>query len=587
MKYLISQLLQRQSPGKGRMNLVMLGQFLLLLVALVIVFSVVFHLLMLYEGRYYSWFSGVYWALTVMSTLGFGDITFHSDLGRAFSVVVLLTGMVFLLVMLPFTFIEFFYSPWVKAQQELRAPSKVAEDVRGHVVLTNNDPVSLALIERLNKAGVPHVLVCPGSDEALALHDAGINAVRADLRQPGGFENLGLDRAAMLVATGTDIANTNIVFCARRRFPGLLIAATANSADSVDVLGLAGCNHVVEPAKLLGEALARRVLASDAQAHPVGQFNTLRLAEAVAAGTPFEGKTLRESRLREITGLTLAGIWERGKFRLPRPEDVIHPSSVLVLAGTQKQLDRYNELMCIYHRLPGRAIVIGAGRVGRAAARDLEAAEVDYVVVDSNPARTLPERFVLGSAADYTTLKKAGIEDSPAVIITTRDDETNIYLTIYCRKLRPDLQIISRATFEENAARLHEAGADFVMSYASMGANLLFNLLQKDCLLMAAEGLNVFRVALPEALIGVSLKDSGLRERAGCSLLAVNRQGQAITDYAADFLFQEGDELLLIGGMDAPSAFDAAYKKQGLPSRNGLRYLWARGPGWIFGRSPL
>jgi len=39
-----------------------------------------------------------------MSTLGFGDITFSSDLGRIFSLIVLLTGIVYLLVMLPFTF---------------------------------------------------------------------------------------------------------------------------------------------------------------------------------------------------------------------------------------------------------------------------------------------------------------------------------------------------------------------------------------------------------------------------------------------------------------------------------------------------
>jgi transaldolase / glucose-6-phosphate isomerase len=36
------------------------------------------------EGREHSWITGVYWTLTVMSTLGFGDITFETDLGRLF-----------------------------------------------------------------------------------------------------------------------------------------------------------------------------------------------------------------------------------------------------------------------------------------------------------------------------------------------------------------------------------------------------------------------------------------------------------------------------------------------------------------------
>lgn len=61
-----------------------------------------------------------------MSTLGFGDITFESDLGQAFSIVVIISGVVFLLILFPFTFIEFFYAPWLKAQAEARTPASPA-----------------------------------------------------------------------------------------------------------------------------------------------------------------------------------------------------------------------------------------------------------------------------------------------------------------------------------------------------------------------------------------------------------------------------------------------------------------------------
>jgi voltage-gated potassium channel len=77
---------------------------------------------MLYaEGRYHSWITGVYWTLTVMTTLGFGDITFASDIGRFFSIIVLLSGIVLLLILLPFMFIRLFYAPWLEAQ--VRFPS--------------------------------------------------------------------------------------------------------------------------------------------------------------------------------------------------------------------------------------------------------------------------------------------------------------------------------------------------------------------------------------------------------------------------------------------------------------------------------
>ena len=65
--------------------------------------------------------------------------------------------------------------------------------------------------------------------------------------------------------------------------------------------------------------------------------------------------------------------------------------------------------------------------------------------MESNPARIRDQAiYVEGSAADYETLERAGIDHALAIVITTHDDDMNVYLTIYCRRLRPDIQIISR-----------------------------------------------------------------------------------------------------------------------------------------------
>ncbi|NNL86036.1 MAG: two pore domain potassium channel family protein, partial [Myxococcales bacterium] len=121
MKTLPSQLptlLRRAATADraGRHGIFALVRFLAVLAALVAVYSVVFHWLMAREGQDFSWVTGIYWTLTVMSTLGFGDITFHTDIGRAFSMVVLFTGVILLLIVLPFAFIRSFYAPWLEAQ---------------------------------------------------------------------------------------------------------------------------------------------------------------------------------------------------------------------------------------------------------------------------------------------------------------------------------------------------------------------------------------------------------------------------------------------------------------------------------------
>jgi voltage-gated potassium channel len=109
-----------------RLMVILLAAF----VALVAIFSTAFHELMETEGRRYSWATAVYWTLVTMTTLGFGDITFESDAGRLFSVVVLLSGTLFLLVLLPFTFIQFVWVPWMTQREAQRAPRSLREDRR-------------------------------------------------------------------------------------------------------------------------------------------------------------------------------------------------------------------------------------------------------------------------------------------------------------------------------------------------------------------------------------------------------------------------------------------------------------------------
>jgi voltage-gated potassium channel len=158
---------------QARRNARILGALLLLLVVIVGLYSTIFHALMDREGQDYSWPTAVYWTLVTMSTLGFGDITFESDLGRTFSVVVLLSGSAFILVLLPFTFIQFIFVPWMDARQQARAPRRLPADLVGHVLLTGVGPIEDSLIRRLDRAGTPYAALVAELDEALRLHDRG------------------------------------------------------------------------------------------------------------------------------------------------------------------------------------------------------------------------------------------------------------------------------------------------------------------------------------------------------------------------------------------------------------------------------
>lgn len=531
-------------------------QFIAVLTIMVTAYSVLFHYIMAWEGRDFSWVTGFYWTLTVMSTLGFGDITFHSDLGRIFSIVVLLSGVLFLLILLPFTFIQFFYAPWMEAQSAARAPRQLDEEVSRHVIITFYGPVTSTLIKKLNQFNYPYVVLVPDVQEALTLSDQDVKVVVGELDDPETYRKIRVESASMVVTTRTDVVNTNVVATVRGVSETVPIIATARDPASIDILMLAGSTHVLRLDESMGQSLARRTTGGDAMTHTIGEFDSLLIAEANVAGTPLIGKTLRESRLRAITGLTVLGAWERGQFRKASPDMRITTSTVLVLAGSQNELRNYDELFCIYHTNNEPVVIIGGGRVGRATGRALEKRGIDYRIIEKIPERVIDNgKYITGNAADLEVLERGGITKAPAAIITTHDDDTNVYLVIYCRRLRPDIQIISRATLERNIQTLHRAGADFVMSYASMGTNTIFNLLDRGDILMVAEGLDVFKVTLPSSLAGKTLATSRIREETGCSVVAIVSDSGLQTNLDPHKPLVAGTEIIVIGNSEEESRF--------------------------------
>jgi len=557
MKFIASQLAYFLQNRKAKTNIGKLIRFLIALSLLISVYSVIFHFLMAYEGQEFSWLTGFYWTLTVMSTLGFGDITFTSDLGRAFSIVVLMSGIVFLLVLLPFTFIQFFYAPWIEAQNRNRAPRELPAQLKQHVLITNYDAVTKALIDKLISYGYDYAIIVNELQAALALNDQGLKVMLGDLDDPKTYENARLKQASMLVATGNDQVNTNVVFTAREISSSIPIVSIANSPDSVDILKLAGSDQVIQLGIMMGQSLARRTLGGNARVHLIGRFDQLVIGEAPATGTPLVGKTLAQSRLREIIGVNVIGVWERGHFKSAFPDILITDVSVLVLAGSVAQLREYDDYFGIYNVKDGPVIIVGAGKVGRATAKSLDDRHIDYRVVEKNPSMgSLCKNVLLGDAADREVLEKAGLSKAHTVIITTHDDDMNIYLTLYCRKLRPDLHIISRSTLDRNVSTLHRAGADMVMSYASMGANSIFNILERDEVLMIAEGLNVFRMSTPRFLHGKTIRECDIRNKTGCSVVAIQIDKQTKINPDPDTTFQADSEVVLIGSYQAERAFN-------------------------------
>ncbi len=552
-----------------------LVRLLLVLLFAVVAFSAGFQVIMTLEGREYTWVSSAYWTVVTMTTLGFGDIVFVSDLGRLYSVVVLLTGAILILVLLPFTFIQLAYLPLREAAQHAKTPRELPEDLHGHVLLTGREPLEELLMHRAEVAGIPYALIVEDVQQAVMLSDQGYRVLVGDLDDPATYRAARAEQAALLVTARSDQMNTNIAFTVREVSDRTTVVATADSNDSVDVLELAGCDRVIQLGQLLGQALARRVLAPTARCTTISSFGDLVIAEASAAGTQLVDQTLEDLDLTARFGVSVVGLWDRGQFQLAHPHTRIEASSILLLTGQPEQLDAYDQAMTdpadagqqATSREPELVVILGGGRVGRSLAADLTDANVDYRIVDRLPERIehLPHHIV-GDAADREILRDAGLDHASAIAITTHDDDTNVYLTLYCRKLRPEIEILTRVNNDKNLSTLHRAGADVVLSYASTGAMEAWNALREHSTLLLAEGLIVFKTPVPHELAHRTLREADLPGTTGCTVIAITTNGDSRTDTGPTTPLPPGAELILIGDPAAEERYLTRYIAERPPS---------------------
>lgn len=568
MKTIGSQLAALAAGGANvRRQLAPFFRYIVFLLAVVLVYGWLFHVIMAWEGQEHSWFTGVYWTLTVMSTLGFGDITFHTDLGRAFSTLVMLTGVILLLIILPFLFIRFVYAPWLEQRSRARVSELrvVPAHVSGHVLICADDPIAKGLIRRLSLSGVPAYLIEPDPERAMLLKDANVPVVTGEVDAVETYRAAGADRAKLVLANASDTVNSNIVLTVRELSETVAIAAVAEVEDSIDVLELSGATHVLPLKQRLGEHLANRVSAGSARANVIGQFHDLQLVEFPVHNTPLQNRTVRDTRLREFTGVSVVGVWRKGRLLPIQPDLELTPMCVPVAVGTPAQVQELNEVLAIYDANPNPVLVIGGGKVGRSAARALKSRGIPVHIVERKAELEakiagIPDKVFIGDAADRHVLDEAGIANAPSILLTTHDDAMNVYLSVYCRRLNPEARILTRVTHERNIEAIHRAGSDFVLSYAAFGVQTVVSIVRGRELVVLGEGVNLFYIPLPRSLEDRTLTDAAIAARTGLNVIALQRNGEVETELGRGVLLPAGAELVALGSTEQREQFRTIFE---------------------------
>lgn len=446
--------------------------------------------------------------------------------------------------------IDIFGAPLVDERHEERLMHALP-DVENAVVIYNYGPEVDSLMVEFDSRGLPTLVIEEDEIVARRLCARGIRVVHSSLAE----ENLDLrplTKARALVLNGKDEDNAMLAMSTRELgFHGPIVALVDNPNRRAP-MQLAGATAAFTPNHVLAAAVAVRASARIGPRitgiQPLGHL--LEVAEVrIHDKSPLTNRTCEES-IHARTGAHIVAQWvDEGLQSPPAADQLLHPGMILVAAGSPDSIKRLSEIVRPITS-EGTIVVIGFGDVGSKLVEMLKDAKEEVCVIN---ATAEPGVDVVGDVLDTKVLESAAVATARVVILACESDSATLLAATVARDYAPDVPIIACATLEENVGRIQLAGADFAISVSQVAGQLLAHHILGE---MVSQQAHIKLVKLKAGrLKGRHPLKSRIRERSGCTVIAVERAGKIIMDIPASFVLTEEDAIYVCGMVDAFERF--------------------------------
>jgi len=521
------------------------------LVLLVIIYTVVYNLAMArLEGVNQSIFASFEFVVQTMTTTGYGQDSglWSHPLMYVFVALAQISGIGIGFFTLRLIIIPLFTGAEVDLDNRLTPK-------RDHVVICEYRRDSAVLLDELGELDIDYVLISSSEENARALSDEGYSVIHGSPQDASAFERASIDTARAVITDAGD-ANVNTILTVRTVRPGIDIIALTDDSDMREVLLDTGATTVLSPHGVLGHRLAEKAIStfSSELTDTIDLGSDIEVTELpVHHGSRLIGTRIRDSNIREETGANVIGAWIDGELQLPPdPDAVIRPNTVLLVSGAHEALEAFSDFTRpATLRQHERIIVAGFGEVGRAARSVVSEAGIDVVTIDVQDREGVD---IVGDASSEEVLHEAGVETAGAVIVGLPDDSASLLTTVLARSLNPDIEILVRVSDTDATRKALSAGGDYVLSVPRVSARMVARELRDEDVLAPASQIRLIRVPA-DPLAGSTLAESGIYERTGCRVIAVEDDAGLSSTVDPDRQFTGDERITLVGPDEAIQRF--------------------------------
>jgi Trk K+ transport system NAD-binding subunit len=425
-----------------------------------------------------------------------------------------------------------------------------------HVIICEYRRDSAVLLDELRELGIDYVLISSSEENARELSDQGYSAIYGSPQDAEAFERASIDSATAVITDAGD-ANVNTILTVRSVRSDVEVIALTDDSDLRDVLLETGADSVLSPHGVLGHRLAEKAVSSF----------TADVTDTIDLGADIEvtempvhqesglvGVRIRNSNIRERTGVNIIGAWIDGELQLPPdPDAVIRSNTVLLVSGRHGALEEMSDFIrpARTARDHEQIIIVGMGEVGRAAYSVISEAGIDTVTIDIDDHDLVD---IVADAGSKKTLQEAEIENAGAIIIGLPDDSKSLLTTVLARSLDPSIEVLTRVTDTDATGKALSAGADYVLSVPRVSARMIAKELRDEDVLEPASQIRLIRVST-NAFAGSTLAESGIYEKTGCRVITVADESGLSSNPDPHREFTGDEQMTIVGSDEAIQQF--------------------------------
>ncbi len=292
----------------------------------------------------------LYMTIITLATVGYKEVHNLTPAGKAFTIILIIFG-----VSIVFWAVASLFETIVSEQLwhtllRRRMESKIS-GFRDHFIICGFGRMGQEISRVFRSSNVPYAVIEINPEQLPKLVEGGIPFIEGNASDDKVLTAAGIKQARGLVTVAaTDEENVFITLTARGLNPDLFIVARSIREENEDKLKRAGANRVMSPYITGGRRMAFAALrphvlefldATIHADHVVFELDDIDIIEK----SPFSGKKIRESKIRETSGATILAVRAKdGSLNYnPNPDTILNVGDTLIMVGTPSELVTANK----------------------------------------------------------------------------------------------------------------------------------------------------------------------------------------------------------------------------------------------------